>query len=346
MSLLTRCPACTTIYRVVPDQLRISQGWVKCGQCGDIFDATQHLVQIEQAAAPATPSLPVEETPPDVPLQEGGLTDDVARLSATADVDAPVGESFEASSDAPMDVQTPSQLEAPSSQPLSSPGELPAAENSLSNEEPPKLAPMRESAIDPEPDPEPEAHAALEPEVNETVAEMADVSFLRDASKADGWRRPWVRAVLVVLATLLAGLLLGQWIFQQRHVLAARWPEFRLALKVACDAMGCELQPVQRIESVLIDSATFNQLGEGRFLLSCVLKNTAELPLAAPSVELTLNDLQDRTVVRRVFSADELDAGTRTLLPLAEWRVSVPLALTLPVASPQVVGYRVRVFYP
>jgi len=45
MSLLTRCPACTTLYKVVPDQLRISQGWVKCGQCGDIFDATQHLIE-------------------------------------------------------------------------------------------------------------------------------------------------------------------------------------------------------------------------------------------------------------------------------------------------------------
>jgi predicted Zn finger-like uncharacterized protein len=46
MSLLTRCPACTTLYKVVPDQLRISQGWVKCGQCGEIFDASQHLMEV------------------------------------------------------------------------------------------------------------------------------------------------------------------------------------------------------------------------------------------------------------------------------------------------------------
>lgn len=45
MSLITRCPACETLFRVVPDQLRISEGWVRCGQCDEIFDATFHLLQ-------------------------------------------------------------------------------------------------------------------------------------------------------------------------------------------------------------------------------------------------------------------------------------------------------------
>jgi len=44
MSLITRCPACLTLFRVVSDQLRISGGWVRCGQCDEIFDASQHLL--------------------------------------------------------------------------------------------------------------------------------------------------------------------------------------------------------------------------------------------------------------------------------------------------------------
>ena len=44
MSLITRCTACQTLFKVVPDQLRISDGWVRCGQCGEIFDATQSLL--------------------------------------------------------------------------------------------------------------------------------------------------------------------------------------------------------------------------------------------------------------------------------------------------------------
>ncbi|SEF20494.1 DUF3426 domain-containing protein [Variovorax sp. NFACC27] len=43
MSLVTRCPACTTTFKVVRDQLRISDGWVRCGRCSNVFDATLDL---------------------------------------------------------------------------------------------------------------------------------------------------------------------------------------------------------------------------------------------------------------------------------------------------------------
>ena len=43
MSLITRCPACGTMFKVVPDQLKISDGWVRCGQCSEVFDASVHL---------------------------------------------------------------------------------------------------------------------------------------------------------------------------------------------------------------------------------------------------------------------------------------------------------------
>lgn len=53
MSQITRCPACATQFKVVADQLRISEGWVRCGQCKEVFDASAHLV-----AAPPPPMLP------------------------------------------------------------------------------------------------------------------------------------------------------------------------------------------------------------------------------------------------------------------------------------------------
>lgn len=51
MSQITRCPACATQFKVVPDQLRISEGWVRCGQCKQVFDAVAHLM------VPAQPDL-------------------------------------------------------------------------------------------------------------------------------------------------------------------------------------------------------------------------------------------------------------------------------------------------
>jgi predicted Zn finger-like uncharacterized protein len=58
MSLITRCPACETMFRVVPDQLRISEGWVRCGHCTEVFDAALHLQP--QALIPEPPPEPAQ----------------------------------------------------------------------------------------------------------------------------------------------------------------------------------------------------------------------------------------------------------------------------------------------
>jgi predicted Zn finger-like uncharacterized protein len=39
MSWITRCPACGVTYKVVPDQLKVAQGWLRCGQCQQAFDS-------------------------------------------------------------------------------------------------------------------------------------------------------------------------------------------------------------------------------------------------------------------------------------------------------------------
>ncbi len=52
MSLVTRCTACGTLFKVVADQLKISDGWVRCGQCGTVFDAQGNLVPEFESAPP------------------------------------------------------------------------------------------------------------------------------------------------------------------------------------------------------------------------------------------------------------------------------------------------------
>ena len=52
MSLATRCTACGTIFRVVQDQLRVSEGWVRCGRCAEVFDARLQLFDMEREAPP------------------------------------------------------------------------------------------------------------------------------------------------------------------------------------------------------------------------------------------------------------------------------------------------------
>jgi predicted Zn finger-like uncharacterized protein len=54
MSLATRCPACGTVFRVVQDQLRVSEGWVRCGRCSEVFNGTDQLVDL------GAPTVPVD----------------------------------------------------------------------------------------------------------------------------------------------------------------------------------------------------------------------------------------------------------------------------------------------
>lgn len=70
MSLATRCPACNTVFRVLQDQLRVSEGWVRCGQCQEVFNALETLFDLSapaEAGTPANPPHAVFTPPPPAP---------------------------------------------------------------------------------------------------------------------------------------------------------------------------------------------------------------------------------------------------------------------------------------
>lgn len=61
MSLATRCSACGTAFRVVQDQLKVSEGWVRCGRCGEVFNAIEGLFDLDRdPPAPAPAHAPVQ----------------------------------------------------------------------------------------------------------------------------------------------------------------------------------------------------------------------------------------------------------------------------------------------
>ncbi len=47
---ITQCPECHTAFKVSPEHLAVAKGWVRCGRCGGVFEALQHL----ESAALAT----------------------------------------------------------------------------------------------------------------------------------------------------------------------------------------------------------------------------------------------------------------------------------------------------
>ena len=168
---------------------------------------------------------------------------------------------------------------------------------------------------------------------------------MRDAASVSTRRRS-TQVMLGGLAVLLTVAMASQWVYQERDRLAAARPQWKPALETVCVLLRCAVAPLQQIESMVIDSAGFVNLAPDHYRLSFVLKNAAYLPLAVPSIELTLTDVQDRVVLRRVLSPQELAAASDQLAAHAEWPVSVHLRLNGELPASTVVGYRVLAFYP
>lgn len=63
MALATKCPHCSTVFRVAHDQLKLRGGIVRCGACNEVFDGNAAL--LEPAAPPSPlPVPPLPDTPP------------------------------------------------------------------------------------------------------------------------------------------------------------------------------------------------------------------------------------------------------------------------------------------
>lgn len=325
MSLITRCPACETLFKVVPDQLRISEGWVRCGQCDEIFDASLHLLPSEAAQSP-----------------HAGPLEGAAAFSAT---DTPASTPAQPL-DIDLDAMNPGKVdELPEDAQDAEPIEL---------EEPalPAEAPDLPEPMSPSPSPAPESTDLVMASIarggpeHDPGSAVHQASFLRDRKTRSHAPGPFMRAALVFLClTLLFGLL-GQVVIHERDRIAAFEPGFKPWLLALCRPLNCAVSPLKRIDAIVIDSASFTKIRGGAFHLNMTLKNTAVTALAVPAVELTLTDALDQTVIRRVFLARELDGKSDTLAAGSEWSTSLAMAVKGGGAADRVAGYRLVAFYP
>ncbi len=172
-------------------------------------------------------------------------------------------------------------------------------------------------------------------------------SFMRAASKSpSAWNRPAVRAVLSITALALAAALLLQVVVQERDRIVATEPSTRPYLERVCGWLACTLSPLRQIESVVIDSSSFTKVRTDVYRLSFALKNTALTSVATPDLELTLTDIQDQAVVRKVFTPADFGKQQMVLEAGTELQAVLPVAVKLPADSEHIAGYRLLSFYP
>lgn len=345
-ALITRCPACATMFKVVPDQLRVSEGWVRCGHCAEVFDAAAHMVdasameQASQDGAPATmeeaTAAPSEAAPAAidaaaqvVPTERDAEANDVPSVPDEADelesITSEVPSELAGASG--LDVEVIELRELPEDRPF----EL-RREDIGGPQAAAAAVLMAETSPDPAtPEPEPELH---------------DLSFVKQARRQAFWTSRATRLGLSALAVLLVVALILQVAYRERDNIAAGSPEWRPWLSSMCGVFQCTIQPPRSIESIAIDNSSFNRLRGDAYRLNVTLRNQSSLPVALPALELTLTDSADQPVVRRVVPASELAPDTSVIAPRGEWSTSLALSVNANGLASRIAGYRVLAFYP
>jgi predicted Zn finger-like uncharacterized protein len=332
-----RCPACGTVFRVTSEQLRLKAGKVRCGQCQKVFNAFDHL-QLDVAAPPAI------DTPAVLPEIDASLPDALTEADplATPPPAAPVLDIFES---------------MPAPEPYAEAFE-PEPEPTLSDVATPVL--VDDSVLPeltPSPDPAPETLEETTQAAREAglvaVRELNDATttfnrWSAGALASDGLddfgsttaKTPvWPYLLFLALLLLVLG---GQLAHYYRTGIVQRLPTAAAAFGL----LGIDV-PLPRTAALVSIETSDLQLDSGRglFVLNATLKNRAPYAQAWPSLELTLTDVSDRVIARRVIAAKEY-LPSDTLGGAFAANADKAVRVWIDASGIGAAGYRLYVFYP
>jgi predicted Zn finger-like uncharacterized protein len=281
MSLATRCPACHTTFRVVQDQLKASEGWVRCGRCDEAFNAIEGLFDLERDSGMAD--------------LDDSFPSSARGIRATA-----------ATEPMPLDELPDRRAHAP---------ELQVATAVATTAAPDKLTSTPRND-----EPATEAPSDMGPVDSALIGGDVEPEFLRKAQRQAFWRRPAVRLGLSVMCLLLAGALLLQWVVHQRDTLAAQRPDWAPALRTVCKHLGCEVQTLRSLQAIVVDSSGLEATDNPtQFRFQAVLRNAAAVSVATPALDLMLTDARGQLVARRTLMPSDFGAETpQAIAPNAE----------------------------
>lgn len=380
----TRCPACSTVFRVTSEQLRLKAGKVRCGQCQTVFNAFDEFLPEDHSPASRTqPPAGVAEDhvrPPDswpAIMDPEPCVDEGSTASVGEDLPAPPDDLPLALFSLPEAVMQPSV--APAARPVDdesadrptesavlaplgddalpddSPAttELPAVVELPAGERPPEENAMDSGAVT---EPLPETQ-----EESTQAARQAGLVAARELAESPAYNR-WAAG------TLADG---GASSFAQPPARRLVWPFVVVALLLALGlllqlllhfrsdvvrwlpAAGAYYQqagisvPLPRNPDLVVIEASDLQADNARglFVLQATLKNRANYAQDWPALELTLTDASDSVVARRVMTAaDYLPATISPEVFPANGEVAVHLWIEA--RNLGAAGYRLYVFYP
>lgn len=334
----TRCPACSTVFRVTSEQLRAKAGTVRCGHCQAVFNAFEQFVDDGHEAIngalgdlPASSSAETSSFAGSAPVQASEVA--VAAEVEPSLADAAVVTGRADGGAAPLDpiareIEEIAQELALTATDVAPRQALPSP-NAAGNDDTTLAA--RQAGL------------VAARELSETPAydrwaagTLAGAAGGFAADEAKGSRWP------LLLAVLLLGALLAQLAYYFRGDLV-RWLPATADLFARLDVA---VPLPARSELVSIEASDLQaDNARGLFVLNAILRNRAGYAQAWPALELTLTDAGDAPVARRVLAAaDYLPPGSDPgpFGPNAE----IPVRLWIDAKGLGASGYRLYIFYP
>ena len=290
MSLATRCPSCGTIFRVVQDQLKVCEGWVRCGRCDEVFSALEGLFDLERDA------------PPDWSPGENRPASAAEPLVAAAADATPAAIDPAANIDLPLDAEASTLAQAHESSSFT----LPAAADGIAHD----------AAVD-----SPAEGATAEPTPGFLRQAQRQARWQRPAVRG---------ALGVAAVVLLAGLagqaahhfrdpLAARWPASQPLLTA--W-----CASAGCTlGMPRQIEDIS-VESSALNRAA----APDSFKLALALRNRSAIALAMPAIELTLTDASGQMVARRALLPRDFRVATPVLAPGAETPLQLVLTAGSP----------------
>jgi len=316
MTLITRCPSCGTAYRVQPQQIEARDGRVRCGRCSVVFDARDSLadhLDVGDAESRVESRVPVID--PSAPPFPAPTRESAARGEPRI----------------PLEDRGSIPLQDRGSIPLQDRGSIPLQDRGS--------IPLRGGVSAPLPDEE-----RYDDELEYSDAEGDDYRFGRARKRrARHGALLWGLASLVLLLAIVAQL-----VYAFRSDIAARSPDARRWLGLACEHLGCDLPLPAHADLVTIEVSEMHPEPDmpGILSLSAVLRNRAGFTQRQPWIELTLTDARDRAIARRVLAPrdylGERIEFERGLAPGQEQS----LRMLLDTSGIQPTGYRLLLYYP
>lgn len=338
MSLITCCPACQTMFKVSGEDLRVSDGWVRCGKCDGVFDASLHLQAMplapEESSAPADVAIPSFQHP------QAGM--EVASF--------------------PVE-QRPSLFR--SATPEGFDREPVFIEPEL-EPEPSLDAPAASKSFEPSPGALRREDRSARPSFSETP-----VRYSTRATTRSPWR---VVFWLFALGVLVVGLLAGA--RHERQALVQRLPASLPLLDGLCTFSACNVQAPRLLSAIVIEGASMEEVSPSNYKVQLLLKNSGAVDVDLPALNVTLTGLQGDVLATHIASpaqfapgitrlgrstplnvaftfqaalpsAHAANAVTAVPIEIASAAAAAPAASVEPAAPPVTVsGYRVIAFYP